>query len=159
MILNARRNFLKQSFLGTAVLVMSANKLFGAVSPLQTLALVWEDLFAHAKENTPYISLILNHSRVSDEEKQFLRNGVQWLNEEAVVMYKQMYAHLDSSQRQEVLQSISDYRWGNNWIEMMLTYIMEATLGDPVYGINKEEGGWKWLHHVSGVPRPKEPLL
>ena len=163
MFLNSRRTFLKSTFLTTAVLVMSGTELFGAVSPLQTISLVQEDLFPHAKKlgiNSPdYLVLILQHSRVSDDEKAFLRNGVQWLNEEAVAQYKQTYIQLSSNQRQDILQIVSKEKWGRNWIHKMLTYIMEAMLGDPVYGANKDGAGLKWLNHTTGMPQPKEVYL
>ena len=163
MLLNSRRIFLKKSFLTTAVLVMSGSEVFGAVSPLQTMAVVQEDLFPLSQnfgvKSSAYISLILNHSRVSDDEKAFLRNGVQWLNEEAILHYKQTYTKLSSTQRQKILQTISKERWGENWIHTILVYIMEATFSDKVYGVNKNESGQKWLQFTPGMPRPKEPLL
>ena len=163
MFLESRRFFFKNTFLSTAVLIMPNGKLFGAVTPSNTIALVQEDLFPTSPKlynnASRYISLILNHSHVSDEDKQFIRNGVQWLNEESVELYKKTYTNLTSTQRQNTLQTISEYRWGQSWIENMLTYIMEATLGDPLYGINKNKTGWKWLNHASGLPRPKEALL
>jgi gluconate 2-dehydrogenase gamma chain len=163
MILNSRRTFLKSSFLGTAVIVMSGSALFGAVSPLETLSLIQEDLFPHAKalgtNSFAYLTLILHHSRVSDADKAFIRNGVQWLNEEAVKQYKRIYAKLSPQERQNILQIISKEKWGKNWMHTMLLYIFEATLGDPIYGANKKEAGWKWLHFTAGLPRPKVPLL
>ena len=159
----SRRNFLKHSFLGTAVMVMSGDKLFGAVSPLDTIELLQNDLFPLAKElqsnSRLYISTLLTHSRVTDEDKEFIRNGVKWLNEEAVELYKKTYTDLTSEQRQKVLKSAIEYRWGHSWIETMMTYIMEAVLGDPIYGINKNGSGWKWLNHTSGLPRPKKAVL
>jgi gluconate 2-dehydrogenase gamma chain len=163
MFLNSRRTFLKSTFLTTAVIVMSGTELFGAVSPLQTISAVHEDLFPYAKKlginSASYLKLILNHSRITEREKAFLRNGVQWLNEEAVLQYKQTYTKLSASQRQNILQIISKERWGENWINAMLTYIMEATLGDPIYRANKNGAGWTWLHHTSGLPRPTKVFL
>lgn len=163
MILNSRRNFLKSSFLGGAVIVMSGSELFGPVSPLDTLTLVQEDLFPHAKKldvNTlGYLTLILHHSRVSDEDKAFIRNGVQWLNEESLKIYKTTYVKLTSKERQKILQIINIQPWGKNWCATILSYIFEAVTSDPVYGVSKKEAGWEWLEFKAGLPRPKEPLL
>jgi len=163
MLLKSRRTFLKTTFLSSAVIVMSGGKLFGATSSLQTLSIVQNDLFPHAKllgaNASAYISVIFHHSLVSDSDKQYLRNGVQWLNEEAVKEYKKQYTQLRPQERQNILKIISKHRWGENWIETVMTYIVEAMLGDPIYGINKNEAGWKWLNHESGLPRPKEALL
>jgi gluconate 2-dehydrogenase gamma chain len=41
---------------------------------------------------------------------------------------------------------------------MLLDYIMEALLTDPVYGGNPNSIGWQWLKHQPGFPRPTTPL-
>ncbi len=163
MSLNARRNFLKYGFLSSSVLVMSGCELFSVVTPKETIELVQADLFPKAAElgiNTfIYMSIVLNHSRISDEDKEFIKNGVRWLNEEAVEKYSTTYTKLTYIQRQETLKDISQTRWGDSWINEMLTYALEATLSDSVYGVNKSESGWKWLEFQGGYPRPKESLL
>ena len=142
---------------------MYGGEVFGGVNPLVTLNLVQEDLFPFAKEQnvntSAYINLILNHTRVNDEDKMFIRNGVQWLNEEAVSLYRRSYNTLGSKQRLEVLEKISKERWGESWIETILTYIMEAMFSDRLYGVNPNEAGQKWLSFSNGLPRPTKALL
>ena len=161
--MKSRRTFFKTAILSTSILVVSGKEVFASVTPLQTLEVVQIDLFPQSMiENAnafAYLSLILNHAHVSDEDKQFLRNGTRWLNEEAVKNYKEVYTKLNKDQRQNILKIIARESWGKSWMKKVLTYIMEATLGDPVYGINKNETGWKWLEHESGLPRPKKALL
>lgn len=163
MFFNSRRNFLKASTLATSTLVLSGCNLFGEVTLTQTLSLVQSDLFPYADElgvnTSAYTTLILNHSRVSDEDKAFLKNGVKWLNEEAAEMYKTEYVKLSAQERQNVLKAISKVRWGESWIDTVLTYMMEAMMSDFVYGVNRNEAGQKWVNHIEGYPRPKEPLL
>ena len=163
MQLNSRRNFLKYGFLSSSVLVMSGCELFSIVTPKETIELVQADLFPKAQElgiNTfVYMSIVLNHSRITDEDKEFIKNGVKWLNEEALEKYNTTYTKLTPKERQEILKDISQVRWGDSWINEMLTYALEATLSDPVYGVNKSESGWKWLEFQGGLPRPKEALL
>ena len=163
MLLDSRRTFLKTSFLSTLVMIMSEDKLYSSVTPLQTLAIVQEDLFPQemitSSNAYAYISIIFKHSRVSADDKQYLRNGTKWLNEQAVSTYKKVYTHLSPQERQNILHTIAKESWGESFIKIVLSYIMEATLGDPIYGINKKESGWKWLSHESGLPRPKEMYL
>lgn len=163
MFFNSRRNFLKASTLATGSLVLSGCDLFGEATLTQTLSLAQSDLFPYADSlgvnTSAYTTLILKHSRVTDEDKEFLKNGVKWLNEEAEELYKTEYVKLSSTQRQNTLKSISKVRWGENWIDTVLTYMMEAMMSDPVYGVNRNEAGQKWVNHVQGYPRPKEPLL
>jgi gluconate 2-dehydrogenase gamma chain len=45
-------------------------------------------------------------------------------------------------------------RWGRAWLSLLLYYIFEALLSDPVYGGNPGEIGWRWLEHQPGFPRP-----
>ena len=161
--MKSRRTFFQTAFLGTSLLFISGKGVFASVTPLQTLELVQVDLFPQTMvENAnafAYLSVILKHSHISNENKQFLRNGTRWLNEEAVKEYKEVYTKLNKHQRQNILKIIAKESWGRSWIKTVLTYIMEATLGDPIYGINKNETGWKWLEHESGLPRPKKVLL
>ena len=163
MSFSSRRNFLKYGFLSSSVLVMSGCELFSVVTSKETIELVQRDLFPKAHElgiNTfVYMSVVLNHSRISDEDKEFIKNGVRWLNEEAVEKYNTTYTKLTYIQRQETLKDISKVRWGDSWINEMLTYALEATLGDPIYGASKNQAGWKWLQFEGGLPRPKEALL
>jgi len=167
MILKSRRMFLKAGFLSSVVFITVDSELFGAVTVMQTISLVQEDLFPQSvgvptkKEinATAYLALILQHPRVTNQDKEYIKNGVKWLNEEAVSKYKKVYTKLTPTQRQAVLKDISLQRWGEVWISDILKYIFEAMLGDPIYGINKNESGWKWLKHSAGLPRPKEAYL
>lgn len=159
----SRRNFLRGSAIATGGVALSGCTLFNEASSTQILSLVQNDLFPYADElgvnTSAYMTLILNHSRVNEENKTFLKNGLKWLDEEARELYKSDYVELSSKERQEVLHSISQVRWGENWIDSILRYMLEAMMSNPVYGVNRDEAGQKWVNHVEGYPRPKEPLL
>jgi len=167
MNLLSRRIFLKNSFLSSVILLTYGSELFAAIAPMQTIAMVQKDLFP-STDLVPsseyinanfYLSKILTHSRVTLEDKIFIRDGVKWLNEEAITKYKKVYAKLSKKQRQKVLQEVADSDWGESWLAIIMTYLMEAMLADPVYGGNKGEIGWKWLNHQGGLPRPTKALL
>ncbi len=126
-----------------------------------------DDLFPETK-NLPtkkqinakaYLSLMLNHPRVRDAEKDFLRNGVKWLNEEANLLHSKIYTKLNTDERQDILKSIAKESWGRSFIADNLKFVFEAMLGDPIYGSNKNESGWRWLNHKAGLPRPKVVFL
>ena len=162
MKLLSRRLFLKHSFLSSAILLTCGSELLAITTPLQTIALVQEDLFpatglvpsAQYINANMYLSKILNHPRISDSDKEFIRDGAKWLNEEAVTKYKKTYTQLTPKQRQKVLKIVVDTDWGESWLFKIMTYILESLLGDPVYGGNKNEAGWQWLNHQGGLPRP-----
>ncbi|MFK5938445.1 MAG: gluconate 2-dehydrogenase subunit 3 family protein [Sulfurimonas sp.] len=161
--LSSRRTFLKAGFLSSAVFVMSGCELFSVTTSQNTIKVLQRDLFPKAQElginTSSYISIILHHSRVSEEDKAFIKNGVKWLNEEAVKMYKETYVKLLSTHRQEVLREIVKTEWGESFMYNMNSYLFEAMLGDPIYGGNDKEAGWKWLGFTGGQPRPKEMYL
>jgi hypothetical protein len=114
-----RRVFLKNSFLTVALLVFSKGNLFATVTPIQTIALLQEDLFPLSKQlhsnSASYVSKILHHTKISKETKQFIRNGVKWLNEESVAIYGNIYTKLSDEKRQAVLQTIAQVRWGDRF--------------------------------------------
>lgn len=167
MIFKSRRNFLKNSFLSSVVLLTYNGKLFATVTPMNTIAQLHIDLFPDngisPNQNdinaSYYLTSILKHSRITDDTKKFIRNGVKWLNEEASSKYNKIYTKLSSKKRQTVLKNISKTDWGESWLDTIMTYLLEAMLGDPIYGGNKAESGWKWLKHTGGLPRPKKALL
>lgn len=162
-LLNSRRLFFKNSLFGTTILIMSGCDFFALVTPKETIVSVQKDLFPFANELnsnfSAYFSTVLNHSKISDTQKTTIIYGVKMLNETSVKEYRQLYIKLSSIQREAVLKKISKEKWGESWIESILAYTMEAVLGDPIYGVNKNEAGWKWLNHTSGLPRPKVAYL
>ncbi len=155
----------KRNFLILALASAGAFPLYRylpACKEIDTLSLLQNDLFPDIDSTLTtttinargYISYILHHPRVSKEDKRFIKNGLKWLNEEAHTLFELDYSELTKNRRQKVLEDIAKTEWGESFIETILTYIFEALLGDPIYGINKNEAGWKWLHHTPGLPRP-----
>ena len=157
-----RRLFLGAGFLSIAVLLFKDKKVIGAASPIKTIELLQSDLFGYfANRSTiDYLeNIILNHSKISDQEKSFIRNGSRWLNESSIEKYQKPYIKLTKSQREKLIKQISKTRWGDNWLYTIMGYLFEAILGDPIYGINQDEKGWKWLGFEPGLPRAKEAFL
>ena len=162
-----RRNFLKAGLLSSVIFVASKGELLGATTTLSILKAMQQDLL-HGTDAMPsyeqinpnkYLLIIFNHSRIGDDEKEYLRNGARWLNEEALEMYEKPYASLDADKRQRVLISFSSHDWGESYIYKVLSYMMESMLGDPIYGGNKNGSGWKFLGHRGGQPSPKKAYL
>ncbi len=158
----SRRKFLKAGCLGSIIFISNGCSVFSATTPKETLSLLQEDLFPHSKsmgiDTQKYMQIILKHTRVSDEDKKFIKNGIKWLNEEAVLLYDQTYVKLSPAKRQEVLKTISKTNWGAGFIRDNLIYIMEASFSDPVYGVSDGQG-WEWLDFKTGLPQPKEAYV
>jgi len=158
-----RRAFLKTGFLSSAVVVMNGCTVFGITTPRDTIKILQNDLFPKANElginAADYIGIVLKHSRITKEDKKYLINGVKWLNEYAVEMYKKQYTKLLAHERQKVLEGFSQESWGSSWLDTVLRYTFEASFGDPIYGANKMQAGWNWLEFRGGEPRPKKAFL
>lgn len=159
-----RRQFLQKSFLTISVVAIYNGKVFAKISPIDSLDLLCSDLFPMLNEidsnSAWYIkNVVLHHSKIDLPTKKFIRNGVKWLNEEAISLYGDIYINLSYEKREAILQNIAQTRWGDSFIYTMLQYILESVLGDPIYGINMRGQGWKWLNHSTGYPRPKKAFL
>ncbi len=161
--LRSRRTFLKAGFLSSAVFLMDGCSLFGITTPIDTISVMHKDLFPEARHlgitTNSYMYIVFSHPRISEKDKTFLKNGVKWLNEEALKMYKRTYTKLSSPQRQKVLEYVTQIEWGDSFVYDVMNYMFEAMLGDPVYGGNNHEAGWKWLNFQGGQPRPKKAFL
>jgi len=103
-----------------------------------------------------YLQTMLSTPDADSDESKFIIKGVEWLDGVANSMANRPFKKLDYSMREKVLKKISASESGENWLSMLLRYIFEALLADPVYGGNTNSMGWKWLEHQPGFPRPPE---
>jgi len=104
--------------------------------------------------STEYLEFVLLDRNVDEEDRNLLKNGVVWLEEASVEMFKKSFTELEISEKDDVLRSIEEYNWGYRYLSLNLTFLIEALLADPIYGGNVDEIGWKWLEHTPGLPRP-----
>jgi gluconate 2-dehydrogenase gamma chain len=123
---------------------------------------VQEQLFP-ADEDTPgasdfhaidYLRNTLENPAADGEDREFITNGVGWLNDLTREHHNKLFLQLDAQQKENMLRQIEQSRAGRNWLSLLLTYLLEALLSDPVYGGNTNETGWQWLQHRPGFPRP-----
>jgi gluconate 2-dehydrogenase gamma chain len=130
--------------------------------PWKTLAAVQQHLFP-ASEDTPgaeeiraihYLRKAIDNPAADGGDEDFVFNGVGWLNELTQEKYQRPFVALDEQQRETVLRQIEESRAGRNWLSLLLTYLLEALLADPVYGGNPGGIGWQWLEHQPGYPTP-----
>ncbi len=101
-----------------------------------------------------YLQNVITNFAIDQDEKEFILNGVKWLNDLSLEKQKAVFAQLSYSQRTDMLHQITKSKSGRRWISKLLTYIFEALLSDPSYGGNPDGIGWKWLNHHPGYPRP-----
>ena len=130
--------------------------------PWKTLDAVFEHLFP-AVEGAPgardlgvlnYMQTMLKTPDADPEDMTFINNGVGWLNDLSLQMYKQNFIKLDEHSRENILRKIETSDAGERWLSYLLTQLLEALVSDPVYGSNPNGIGWQWLEHPPGYPLP-----
>ena len=106
-----------------------------------------------------YLHAAIENPHADGDDATFIFNGVGWLNELTQETYQQPFAALDKQQQEASLHQIEQSGAGRNWLSLLLTYLLEALLADPVYGGNPDGIGWRWLEHQPGYPRPTRDKL
>lgn len=130
--------------------------------PWLTFAAVQDHLFptsadapgAREINATSYLKRVLSEAHTDPDDKQFIKDGAGWLNDIAKKKHANMFYDLDELAREQVLRQVEQSSAGERWISILLLYIFEALLSDPVYGGNPDGIGWTWLEHQSGFPAP-----
>jgi len=130
--------------------------------PWLTLAVVQEHLLP-ADGTSPgaqdimalrYLRNNLDAPDTSNEQRKFIIDGVGWLNDLSQQDFQLPFIQLTKDNKEIILRQVERSRVGSRWLSRMMTYLIEALLSDPVYGGNKNQLGWQWLHHIPGYPRP-----
>jgi gluconate 2-dehydrogenase gamma chain len=103
---------------------------------------------------TAYLRFVLSDPTLDPEQGTFLLRGIENLERLARAQAARRFVELSAAQREAVLRAFEASAEGSRWLGEMLDYLMEALLGDPVYGGNPDGVGWRWLHHTPGFPRP-----
>ena len=164
--ITTRRVFLKQLLAGSAVLAFSNNVLANVGNLKDGLWETFISLHLHlfpASENSPdanainataYLKSVTEWPGVDKSDKKFILDGVGWLNGVANKKYQSNFSLLNSKQKETVLRLVEKSQAGENWLSLILLYLMEALLTDPVYGGNTNAVGWQWLEHQPGFPQP-----
>lgn len=103
----------------------------------------------------PYLLWALDDpDNIEDGDREFIIQGAAWLEDLADTELKQSFLVLSWSEQEELLKRIASSRAGENWLSLLLYYLLEALTLDPIYGGNPEGTGWQWLEHQAGFPRP-----
>jgi len=129
----------------------------------QILAAVTEHLFPKGSDSpgatdinaVAYLQSAIFRPDFAAGTRNFIINRTQTLHEASMERFDLAFDEIEPPQRETLLRYVADRtRWGENWISLLLSYVLEALLSDPVYGGNPDEIGWKWLEHRPGFPRP-----
>ena len=135
--------------------------------PWPTLAVVQQQLFprdgngpgAQDIRASEYLYWVVAAPDMDKEEREFILNGVDWLNGVAAQRFGTAFKKLEPAQREQVLRKVAASEAGENWLATLLLYLFEALLSAPVYGGNPDGIGWRWLEHQPGYPLPPKDKL
>ena len=128
----------------------------------KTIAQVQETLFP-AAEDVPgagdlgaviYLHKAIENPHADGEDKDFIFRGAGWLDELAQQRYTKNFIQLTDKEQIKIIEETVQTTPGRNWVSILLTYILEALLCEPVYGGNPDGIGWSWLEHQPGYPTP-----
>lgn len=103
---------------------------------------------------TAYLAAVLLDPRIDAPERELLGRGVGLLEAYAGRRHGASFSALDEETREAVLRRIEESPQGQAWLSLIIYYLLEALLADPVYGGNPQGIGWHWLSHQPGAPRP-----
>ena len=130
--------------------------------PWPTIAAVQNQLFPAEPDSpgasdinaTSYLKNLLEEKTFDRDEREFILNGPNWLNELANSEHGKPFVQLTTTQQEQLLQRIARTHAGESWLSLLLLYIFEALLSSPIYGSNPDGIGWRWLEHNPGFPQP-----
>jgi gluconate 2-dehydrogenase gamma chain len=169
-----RRDFLKGGVLATFSQCVPAGSGAGVAgasrSPGQTLSPAqWstieavQDHLLPSEPNAPgardlnateYLDRTLADPKFDAGVRSFILNGIGWLEEIAEAREGRPFHLIEPAEREDLLREIAGRSAGERWLSNLISYSLEALLGDPLYGGNPNGIGWKWLGHDPGQPRP-----
>ena len=155
-----RREFIK--FTSIALLTFNSTKSFAKVFTKESLLIldeIYEILFPKTS-NMPsskefevlnYLVKNISYKSFDNSDKTFILQG---LNDFSTSFPN--FLSLDKEGKKVLIHEIvntNDY--AQSWLSKLVYYAIEAMFGDPMYGGNKNQIGWKSVKHKIGYPRPK----
>ncbi len=101
-----------------------------------------------------YLMFMLGETHTDPMERALIRDGVERLERIVRKQGVDTFTRLDAAGRETALRTLEKQPEGRTWIIMLLDYLFEALLADPVYGSNPGGIGWKWLEFHPGYRQP-----
>lgn len=157
-----RRLFLGTALLSGAALLTARYAYTFFSNPTQVMLSVMDHLYPTSPLGfgvrelgvAAYMVGVVQDVRILPSDKAYLKKGARWIEEEAHAMYDKSFLSLNTQQKEQLLQTITQEPWGVNYINYLFNYIFEAIFSPPIYGTNGHEMGWKWAEHQAGFPLP-----
>ncbi|HFD31555.1 MAG TPA: gluconate 2-dehydrogenase subunit 3 family protein [Gammaproteobacteria bacterium] len=135
--------------------------------PWLTISVVQEHLFPAEKDSPgakdihalEYLQSMITAPDIEAEDRKLIHDGVGWLNDLSKQQYSKQFIELTEDDKEKILRRVEGSNAGSRWLSLLLTYLIEALLSDPVYAGNPKGIGWKWLNHQPGFPLPNKSKM
>jgi hypothetical protein len=95
------------------------------------------------------------HSSFDRDIRAFVLEGAK----EFETQTKGSFIAMSHDAKEEALRAYEKRRDGKAWISRLMIITIEGLLGDPIYGSNIDQKGWKALGVTPNLPQPKERYL
>lgn len=105
-----------------------------------------------------YILWVLNDDNIDFRENKFIVDKLNQFSTEIYSIEGEKFSNLSYSKQKELVNDLVKYKWADTFFSRLLTLIFEALLLHPLYKVNTDEVGWKWLKHHPGFPMAKKEL-
>jgi gluconate 2-dehydrogenase gamma chain len=95
-----------------------------------------------------------DENNISDGDPDFIAKGIGWLNQLSQDNLGKKFRNVSEIQQDELITQTVKSDVGENWVAILLYYVVEALTLDPFYGGNTNQIGWQWLEYQGGFPNP-----
>jgi gluconate 2-dehydrogenase gamma chain len=104
-----------------------------------------------------YFEWAMNDAGTPESERSRIKKGLERLEDLSREKNGRQFWECPPEEQKKLFEIFLEKNTNERWASLVLSYLLEAVLGDPVYGGNAEEKGWKWIEHTPGFPRPPHP--
>ncbi|MCB2262207.1 MAG: gluconate 2-dehydrogenase subunit 3 family protein [Candidatus Thiosymbion ectosymbiont of Robbea hypermnestra] len=101
-----------------------------------------------------YLHFVMGWQGTDPAEPRILHWGLERLREIVAQAHGGVFEALDTPARERALRALEAEEDGTQWLLLVLDYLFEALLADPIYGGNPDGIGWRWLRVEPGHHRP-----
>jgi gluconate 2-dehydrogenase gamma chain len=103
-----------------------------------------------------YLDAVLQEPEILPDTVTRVRAGAARLDAHAKGLGASSFADLDADAMDAGIR-LFEATWDDQrWLRTMISFLLEALLGDPVHGGNPGEIGWTWAQMKPVEPRPKD---
>lgn len=105
-----------------------------------------------------YILWVLNDLNIDSRENKYMVDKLNKFSSKIFSIEGERFSNLSYSKQKDLVNDLVKFKWADVFFSRLLTLLFEALLLHPLYNVNSNEVGWKWLMHQPGFPLPKEEL-